>query len=366
MSPRMEPKVSYAQLSDRRKQILRVIQECQQRDGYAPSVREIAELVGLKSASTIKHHLDTLEAQGFLSRSAGKPRALDVISPEECLNPPATSQDSGTTVHAVTIQVSDGKTGKTHFGLVEKEDSSLAGGVSAGITSSTTGTGAGTGVAASNNTGTRTFEDTNSGSTGTLGSGANCSTDTSAIKDATDFSTASFTALVDGNTASLGASSAASDSVANGAVNSFAALAPTPDNVIMLPVGGDDGNLTSVPLVGRIAAGAPITAEQQMEEVFALPTALTGHGQMFMLEVHGDSMIEAAICDGDYVVVRRQRDANSGEIVAAMIDGEATVKTLLRRDGHQWLLPQNPNYSPIPGDEATILGKVVTVIRTNL
>lgn len=118
-----------------------------------------------------------------------------------------------------------------------------------------------------------------------------------------------------------------------------------------------------VPVVGRIAAGGPILAEQMIEDVFPLPKSLVGDGTLFLLKVVGDSMIDAAISDGDWVVVRQQPDADNGEIVAAMIDGEATVKTLRRRDGHVWLLPHNAAYAPIPGDDATILGRVVTVIR---
>ena len=131
--------------------------------------------------------------------------------------------------------------------------------------------------------------------------------------------------------------------------------------------GVEDGDAVAVPLVGRIAAGAPILAEQEVTDVMALPRRLTGEGELFMLEVHGDSMIEAAICDGDWVVVRSQPDAANGEIVAAMIEdvdgASATVKVLSRRDGHQWLLPRNSSYAPIDGDQATIMGKVVTVLR---
>ena len=132
-------------------------------------------------------------------------------------------------------------------------------------------------------------------------------------------------------------------------------------------LGIEDGDAVAVPLVGRIAAGAPILAEQDITDVMALPRRLTGQGELFMLEVHGDSMIEAAICDGDWVVVRSQPDAANGEIVAAMIEdvdgASATVKVLSRRDGHQWLLPRNSSYAPIDGDQATIMGKVVTVLR---
>jgi len=118
-----------------------------------------------------------------------------------------------------------------------------------------------------------------------------------------------------------------------------------------------------VPLVGRIAAGGPILAEQAVEDMLPLPRDLVGEGTLFCLRVVGDSMIDAAIADGDLVVVRQQPTADNGDIVAAMIDGEATVKTFRRRDGHVWLVPQNPAYAPIPGDQASVLGRVVTVIR---
>jgi len=120
----------------------------------------------------------------------------------------------------------------------------------------------------------------------------------------------------------------------------------------------------NVPLVGRIAAGGPILAEQNVEELFPLPASLVGEGELFMLKVVGDSMIDAAICDGDYVVIRSQKDANKGEIVAAMIDGEATVKTLSKKNGQIWLLPANDNYQPIDGNQAGILGVVTAVLRS--
>jgi len=118
-----------------------------------------------------------------------------------------------------------------------------------------------------------------------------------------------------------------------------------------------------VPLLGDIAAGGPILAEQAVQSVFPLPREIVGEGELFLLNVRGDSMVDAAIRDGDWVVVRRQPVAENGEIVAAMIEGEATVKTLRRRDGHAWLMPANAAYEPIPGDEATVLGRVVAVLR---
>ena len=209
-------------LSDRHRAILRVINEKLSSNGFPPSVREIASAVGLASPSTVKHHLDALEAEGYLVRKPGLPRALDL-----------------------TQRARDelGIAGSTPPSHVEEEG-------------------------------------------------------------------------------------------------------------------------TPIPLVGRIAAGAPITAEQHVEDVFHLPTSMTGHGDLFMLEVSGDSMVDAGIFDGDYVVIRSQNEARNGEYVAAMIDGEATVKELSVTGGHVWLLPHNRDYSPIPGDEATILGKVVTVIRS--
>lgn len=118
-----------------------------------------------------------------------------------------------------------------------------------------------------------------------------------------------------------------------------------------------------VPMLGQIAAGGPILAEEMIEDVYPLPRELVGEGTLFLLQVKGDSMIDAAICDGDWVAVRQQPTAENGEIVAALIDGEATVKTYQRRDGKVWLLPQNPAYDPIPGERATIMGRVVTVLR---
>ena len=124
------------------------------------------------------------------------------------------------------------------------------------------------------------------------------------------------------------------------------------------------GDAAMVPLVGRIAAGVPIMADQMIDEIFPLPRQLVGKGELFMLKVVGESMIDAAICDGDWVVVRQQKTAENGEIVAAMLDGEATVKVLRQRDGHIWLLPRNSNFEPIVGDHAEILGKIVAVLRS--
>jgi repressor LexA len=135
--------------------------------------------------------------------------------------------------------------------------------------------------------------------------------------------------------------------------------------IITTDVSGSDAlpEPTFVPVLGRIAAGGPILAEEAVEDVFPLPRELVGEGSLFLLKVVGESMIDAAICDGDWVVVRQQNVADNGDIVAAMIDGEATVKTFKRTKGQVWLMPHNPAFDPIPGNDAVVLGKVVTVIR---
>jgi repressor LexA len=134
---------------------------------------------------------------------------------------------------------------------------------------------------------------------------------------------------------------------------------------VLTDVAGSDAlpEPTFVPVLGRIAAGGPILAEQAVEDVFPLPRELVGEGSLFLLKVVGESMVDAAICDGDWVVIRQQNVADNGDIVAAMIDGEATVKTFKRSRGQIWLMPHNPLFDPIPGNDAAILGKVVTVIR---
>jgi repressor LexA len=128
------------------------------------------------------------------------------------------------------------------------------------------------------------------------------------------------------------------------------------------PAVSDDS--VSVPVVGDIAAGTPISAIEHLDDSLTLPRELTGRGTIFALRVRGDSMIDAAICDGDMVVIRQQSEAHSGQIVAAMIDEEATVKVYRRRNGHVYLEPRNPAYEVIDGDNATILGIVVSVLRS--
>ena len=216
-------------LTRRQRMVLDTIRASVEDRGYPPSMREIGEAVGLTSPSSVKHQLTALERKGYLRRDPNRPRAIEVVQPDDSRAIPPFTQDSAF-----------------------------------------------------------------------------------AVADVTE-------------------------------------LPQTP---------------AYVPVVGRIAAGGPILAEQVVEDVFPLPRQLVGEGELFLLRVVGDSMIDAAICDGDWVVVRRQPVAENGEIVAAMIDGEATVKTFRRTDGHIWLVPHNPSYEPIPGDESQVLGRVVSVLRS--
>jgi repressor LexA len=140
---------------------------------------------------------------------------------------------------------------------------------------------------------------------------------------------------------------------------------PVDVRMFLEPASRDDGDPTTVgvPLVGSVAAGSPILAEETLDEKLTLPRELVGRGTLFCLRVQGDSMVDAAICDGDIVVVRQQPDAYNGDIVCAMIDDEATVKVFRRRGGHVLLEPRNPAYEVIDGDRAVVLGKVVSVLR---
>ncbi len=122
-------------------------------------------------------------------------------------------------------------------------------------------------------------------------------------------------------------------------------------------------NVVRIPRVGRIAAGGPILAEQNIEDYLTLPRDLVGFGNLFMLKIVGDSMIDAGIHDGDWVVVREQNTADNGDIVAALLEDSATVKVLNVTPGQVWLMPRNSNHTPIDGNSAIIMGKVVSVIR---
>lgn len=123
-------------------------------------------------------------------------------------------------------------------------------------------------------------------------------------------------------------------------------------------------DLVDIPVLGRIAAGSPILAEEHVEDTITMPTGMVGRGTLFALTVRGDSMIEAGIFNGDTVIVRQQPTAEDGEIVAALVeDDEATVKTLRRRGGRVVLEAANPSYGPIEAETVSVLGKVVGVFR---
>lgn len=233
-------------LTPRQRHVLDTIREAVEARGYPPSMREIGEAVGLTSPSSVAHQLATLERKGYLRRDPNRPRAIEVVNPE------------------------DGRRVRTP---------------------------------------------------------ADVTSPRAAQRSREQEQTLTFRA-------------GAHDDEGTGA-----------------------SETSMVPLVGRIAAGGPLLAEQVVEDVFPLPRQVVGEGTLFLLQVVGDSMVDAAICDGDWVVVRQQQVAENGEIVAAMIDGEATVKTYRRRDGHVWLMPHNPAFTPIPGDDATLLGKVTAVLR---
>lgn len=131
------------------------------------------------------------------------------------------------------------------------------------------------------------------------------------------------------------------------------------------PATRDDDRLREIPLLGRIAAGTPILAAENVDDVLPLPVELVGNGPVFLLEVKGDSMIDAGIHEGDLVAIQSQKEARDGEIVAALIDGEeATVKRLRRKDGKVILESENPAYQPMVFSEGVeLIGKVVSVLR---
>ncbi|GAA1141101.1 transcriptional repressor LexA [Ornithinicoccus hortensis] len=231
-------------LTARQRKVLDMIRESVDTRGYPPSLREIGDVVGLTSPSSVAHQLKMLERKGYLRRDPNRPRAIEIVVP---------GADGQATGYRRPV---------------------------------------GAGAAPS-------------------GTGEHPVTD---VGDETG-------------------------------------------------IGDARPEASYVPLVGRIAAGGPILAEEAVEDVFPLPKQLVGDGELFLLNVVGDSMIDAAICNGDWVVVQRQQSADNGDIVAALLDDEATVKTLNRKDGKVWLMPHNEAYDPIDGDHAVILGKVTAVLR---
>lgn len=225
------PPVQRQPLTRRQESILQVIRESAANRQFPPSLREIAQAVGLASASSVSYHLSALEKMGYLTRNAGQPRTA--------------------------VEMSGNDKGQPE--------------------------------------------------------------------------------------------------TAQAAIKAGAILAADLDDPV------------KVPLVGRIAAGVPVIADEEIEDEFLLPRKIVGHGTLFMLRVAGDSMMNAGITDGDLVVIRQQEGVTSGDIVAALIEGiepEATIKTFQQStDGQYWLMPHNPAYAPIPGGGAKIMGKVVAVLR---
>lgn len=298
--------IAGSDLTQRQWQILSAITDFMDEHGFAPSFREIGVRVGLKSTSSVKHQLEILEDKGYLKTSRNKGRAMEILIRPQTTIRTASAVPSAQADHSmgITMQGAHSPVSPTSLAFTAYQNGSA--------------------------------------------------THTSAI--AGNFAQAS-------KRKESAADTALPDNQHAG--SSFGALHsaqiypfPSPDQSAAFV------NSVDVPLVGRIAAGTPITAEQHVDDVMRLPEQLTGTGNLFMLEVHGDSMINVAICDGDYVVVREQQDAKNGDIVAALLDGEATVKTFHQDDnGHVWLLPHNPAYSPIDGTHATVMGKVVTVLR---
>jgi len=279
-------------LTPRQRLVLDAIRDAVQARGYPPSMREIGELVGLTSPSSVAHQLSTLERKGYLRRDPNRPRAIEVVHPD------------------------DGRRARTPSAVPSRRRAEPTSGLAGA--------------------------DTPAGGTAV------------------------------GNTAATGVAHvggpAASGSAGRATVGEDRWGRPARPATSFRPGAGEDELMqvpeaSMVPLIGRIAAGGPLLAEQVVEDVFPLPRQVVGDGTLFLLQVVGDSMIDAAICDGDWVVVRQQPAAENGEIVAAMIDGEATVKTYRRRDGHVWLMPHNPAFTPILGDDATLLGKVTAVLR---
>lgn len=238
--PKPQADATASDLTDRQLQVLKAITTYQNERGFVPSFREIGAAAGLKSPSSVKHQLQTLEDKGYIRLNANKGRAVEILHDPFSEEPSVANRAEGDSRRDMATIIPF-PSQNTSEAVLESRD---------------------------------------------------------------------------------------------------------------------------IPLVGRIAAGTPITAEQHIDDVMRLPERLTGSGgNLFMLEVHGDSMIDAAICDGDFVVVREQHTAVNGDIVAALLDGEATVKTFRKDKGHVWLMPHNPAYSPIDGTYATIMGKVVTVLR---
>ncbi|BCJ40765.1 hypothetical protein GCM10010168_92110 [Actinoplanes ianthinogenes] len=298
-------------ISAKQERILAVIRESVRERGFPPTVREIGAAVGLVSPSSVAHHLKVLERHGLLRRQPHGSRAVEVREHRAAGVAGPAEPGAGGQAGA------RGPEAAGSAGLAEARGRGTAGGLAEARGRGAAGSG---GLADARERGTAA---SGGGLAGARGRGAAGADGLSDVREP----------------------GAAEGRLAE--VREFI----RPDQVVAIPVLGD------------IAAGAPILAEEHVLDHLVVSSGMVGHGTLFALNVKGDSMIDAAICDGDVVVVRQQPVAENGEIVAAMIDGEATVKTFQRRDGHVELVPRNAGYAVIPGDDAVILGKVVSVIR---
>ncbi|GGM84371.1 transcriptional repressor LexA [Dactylosporangium sucinum] len=313
------------EISERQRDILAVIQAWVDEHGYPPTVREIGAAVGLGSPSSVAHHLRALEQRGLLRRAARGPRAVD-------------ARPAG--IHALRS----------------------AGGLATGLQRRRSADAGALGLAA----GARSASAVDAARAGGPGGRPASTVDGLPVSGPGALSTSTAGEAAAGGP---GARLRAVGGRGAGRVVGGGGTARRPGD---LAPSGDEGEAPGsldvdpgvrVPLVGTIAAGGPILAVEHRDDDLTLPSTLVGHGNLFALNVKGDSMIEAAICDGDIVVVRQQSVAEQGDIVAAMLDNEATVKVYRSRDGHTELVPRNPAYDVIPADDAIILGKVVCVLR---
>lgn len=348
-------------LTDRQLRILGTIREGISERGFPPTVREIAAIVGLSSPSSVQYQLGLLEKAGLIQRDSHRSRTIEVTERGNQLNLETGRLDPDATPTAVARS-------SKNLGSDIAKTATIA---KAAVTK--------TAIVGPTMTNVSITDSNHSVDL----SAANLS---AANLSATDLDEewARLSANGNGiNVNGVGVNTDNADADASGTYNhtdgsynmeGFSRnqatyreeIASYADSAYSGSYGDENTSYDTVfaPLVGTIAAGAPILAEQHIEEQFPLPRQLTGSGELFVLRVQGESMIDAAICDGDYVVVRQQPVAEQGEIVAAMIEGEATVKVLKRKDGHVWLLPRNEAYDPIPADDAQILGRVVCVLRS--
>jgi repressor LexA len=312
-------------LTWRQRKVLQVIRESVQRRGYPPSMREIGEAVGLTSTSSVSYQLSTLQRKGYLDRDVGRPRTVEVRLPGH----PTVGQDDAIAESTLDEPGTAALSSQELIGWLAGRRIEL------GLSQAEVARRMQTSQAAI----ARLESQRHDAQLSTLARYVD------ALGLSLDFL--------------LGDKQARGRRAREGPQARREDVEPTDIPGIDIPL----QEAAYVPLIGRIAAYGPILAEQYVEDVFPLPRQLVGEGALFLLKVVGDSMINAAIADGDWIVVRQQEDAQNGDIVAVMFDGEATVRMFKSSDDHDWLIPHNPAYTPILGDEASILGRVVAVLR---